>query len=143
MRTLLLLIAFSGLTLGASFATAPQDEDTPLQQAMGKLNSSLRAFRKAVKGDSPNKEVALSEILDMQEAVQAAKVLVPTSAEALEPVEGRALTIEYRKGLIGLQHALLDLEVQILDDKFSGADVAIRGLLELKKSGHDKFIEDA
>ena len=143
MRALILLIAISGLTLGASFSTSVQDEDTPLQEAMGKFNSSLRTFRKAVKGGAPNKEQALAQILTMQGAIQAAKVETPESAAKLDAAKGRAFTVSFRKDLISVQRALLDLEVLILDDKFSAADVAIRGLLEHKKAGHDKYIEDA
>ena len=143
MRTLILLLAFSGLTLGASLSAAAQDEDTPLQEAMGKLNSSLRTFRKAVKAEAPDKEAALTQVLAMQAALQAAKVEVPESASSLEADAGRVFTTAFRKDLIKVQRALLDLEVQILDEKFSEADVAIRGLLEHKKAGHDKYIEDA
>jgi len=143
MRTLLLLLVFSGLTLGAPLTSAVQDEETPLQAAMGQLNSSLRSFRKAVKGTSPNQQVALSHILSMQTAVQTAKVQVPTSAAGLEPTKGRTFTTAFRKDLIEVQRSLLDLEVQILDEKYSEADLAIRGLLGHKKGGHDKYIEDA
>jgi hypothetical protein len=79
----------------------------------------------------------------MQSAVQAAKVQVPTSAAGMKATEGRILTIAFRKDLIEVQRSLLDLEVQILDEKYSEADLAIRGLLGHKKSGHDKYIEDA
>lgn len=143
MRTLLLFLAFSGLTIGSSFSSGAQDEDTPLQEAMSEVNSNLRSFRKALKGDQPDKEVALSKLLGIQAAVQRAKVEVPPSSEGQSAERGRAHTLAFRKDLIGLQKALLDLEVKVLDEKYSEIDVAIRGLLEKKKAGHDKYIEDA
>lgn len=143
MRSLLLILSLAGLAFGATRSTPPAQDDTPLQESMGQLNSSLRTFRKAMKADAPDKEAALTQILSMQDAMQVAKLQVPDSAKALDAAKGRAFTKAFRKDLILLQRALLDLEVQVLDEDFAGASAAVRGLLEHKKAGHDKYIEDA
>jgi len=146
MRTILLLLALSGLSIGATLTPVGSDDDTPLQESMGKLNSGLRTFRKAIKTapETPaKKEEALSELLKMQASIQVAKVQVPEVAAAEDAGAGRAMTLAYRKDLIALQRSLLDLEVLVLDEKYSKVDPAIRKLLEQKKAGHDKYIEDA
>lgn len=145
MRTLHTFLICTALLLGATLTTYAQDDggDTPLQESMGEMNSGLRAFRKAIKGETPDKEAALTKILGMQAAIQTAKIEKPEKAAGMKPEDGRALTIGYRKDLINLQKELLSLEALILDDDFKAADGSIRRLLEMKKAGHDKYIEDA
>jgi len=130
---------------GATLSTSARGEadDTPLQEAMGDLNSGLRSFRKAIKGESPDKEAALTKILSMQAAIQSSKVETPEKAAGMSAEEGRELTKSYRKDLIALQKELLSLEALIVDDDFKAADGSIRRMLEMKKAGHDKYIEDA
>jgi hypothetical protein len=149
MQKSITLLLIATLTLGASIpALSATDDDSPLAEAMSSLNSSFRTFRKAVKGDAPNKELALTELLKMQAAVHSAKSETPESAKPkgqpanLSPEAARALTRDYRKALISCEKALLDLELLILDEKYSEVDVALRGVLAMKKAGHDKFIED-
>ena len=148
MRKLTSLLLLSCLCLSAALPNVTQDDESPLSEAMSSLNSSFRTFRKAVKGESPNKEVALTELLKMQAAVHSAKLETPECAKPkgkpanLSTEAGRALTRDYRKTLISCEKALLDLEVLILDEKYSDVDVALRGVLAMKKAGHDKFIED-
>ena len=148
MRTLTPLLLLSILSISAVLPSAPKDDESPLSEAMSSLNSSLRSFRKAVKGDSPNKELALTQLLKMQAAAHSAKTETPESAKpkglspTLSPEEARALTRDFRKTLISCEKALLDLELLVVDEKYTEVDVAIRGLLEMKKAGHDKFIED-
>ena len=132
MRTLILLLLFSSLTLGASLTTTHQDGETPLQTAMSELNSSLRAFRKATKGEQPDKALALAELMKMQRATHAAKLEVPESAPQ-QGAEARAFTRDYRKALIACQRALLDLEVLVIDEKYDEINQSIRTLLEQKK----------
>ena len=145
MRKLTTLLLLSCLCISAALPNGSQVEDSPLAESMSELNSSLRKFRKALKGDSPDQATALAELLKMQSAAHASKLETPDKAKAagLSAADARSMTTDYRKALISCEKALLDLEVLILDEKFSEVDVAIRGLLEMKKGGHDKFIEDA
>ena len=148
MRKLTSLLLLSCLCLSAALPNVTQDDESPLSEAMSSLNSSFRTFRKAVKGESPNKELALAELLKMQAAVHSAKTETPESAKpkgqppTLSPEEARVLTRDYRKMLISCEKALLDLELLVVDEKYTEVDVALRGLLAMKKAGHDKFIED-
>lgn len=129
-------------------AISASDDSSPLAEAMSTLNSNFRTFRKAVKGEAPNKELALTALLKMQAATHSAKLETPESAKPqgepanLSPEAARALTRDYRKALISCEKALLDLELLVLDEKYSEVDVALRGVLAMKKAGHDKFIED-
>ena len=145
MRKLSTLLLLSCLSVSAALPSSPNPDDSPLVEAMSELNSSLRKFRRAVKAESPDQAVALAELLKMQAAAHASKLETPEKAKAdgLSAADARAMTRDYRKALISCEKALLDLEVLILDEKYSEVDVAIRGLLEIKKGGHDKFIEDA
>ena len=98
MRKLTPLLLLSCLCLSAALPNVTQDDESPLSEAMSSLNSSFRTFRKAVKGESPNKELALAELLKMQAAVHSAKTETPESAKpkgqppTLSPEEARVLT---------------------------------------------------
>lgn len=148
MRKLTSVLILSCLSLSAVLPNTTLDDESPLSEAMSSLNSSLRSFRKAVKGESPNKELALTELLKMQAAAHSAKTETPESAKpkgkppTLSAEEARGLAREYRKTLINCEKALLDLELLIIDEKYAQVDVALRGVLAMKKAGHDKFIED-
>ena len=145
MRIISTVLICSALMLGSTLTTYAQDDDeeTPLTESMSDFNSNLRSFRKALKGEAPDKEAALSKIIAMQAAIQISKLEAPEMAKGMEPEEGRALTISYRKDLIETQKELLSLEALILDEDFKAADGSIRRLLAMKKAGHDKYIEDA
>jgi hypothetical protein len=145
MRIISTLLLCSIATLCVTLTSSAQDDDaeTPLVESMSELNSSLRSFRKALKGEAPDKEAALTKILSMQAAIQISKLEVPEMASEMESEAGRSLTISYRKDLIETQKELLSLEALILDGDFKAADGSIRRLLQMKKAGHDKYIEDA
>jgi len=142
MRTLIALSLITCLSLSAAQPASTNFDDSPLAEAMSSLNSSMRSFRKAVKGDAPDQKLALAELMKMQAAVQSAKTEVPEIVNGLDAKKAAAKTADYRKTLISCQRALLDLEVLVVDKKFSEVDLAIRGLLSMKKAGHDAFIED-
>ena len=142
MRTLIALSLITCLSLSAAQPASTNFDDSPLAEAMSSLNSSMRSFRKAVKGDAPDQKLALAELMKMQAAVQSAKTEVPEIVYGLDAKKAAAKTADYRKTLISCQRALLDLEVLVVDKKFSEVDLAIRGLLSMKKAGHDAFIED-
>ena len=143
MRTLISISLIACLSLSAAQpASTSSDDLSPLAEAMSSLNSSMRSFRKAVKGEAPDQKLALAELMKMQAAVQSAKTEVPEIANGLDAKKAAAKTADYRKTLISCQQALLDLEVLVVDKKFSEVDLAIRGLLSMKKAGHDAFIED-
>lgn len=145
MRKISTLLLLSSLCISAALPSVSRTDDSAVAESMSELNSSLRKFRKALKGDAPDQATALAELLKMQAAAHASKLETPDKAKAagLSAADARVMTKDYRKALISCEKALLDLEVLILDEKFSEVDVAIRGLLEMKKSGHDRFIEDA
>ena len=139
------LIIFTCVALmiaGGMNSTAATADDTPLQESMGSLNSGLRSFRRALKGDTPDKEAALNQLISMQAAIQISKVETPEKAAGLSAEDGRELTKSYRKDLIELQRELLKLEVLIIDEDYKAADGSIRRLMEMKKAGHDKYMED-
>ena len=144
MRNPLIIFAIAALMIGGGLsAPAASSDDTPLQESMGALNSGLRSFRRALKADSPDKEAALRQVIAMQAATHTSKLETPEKAAALSTEEGRELTKGYRKDLIEMQQELLKLEVLILDEDYKAADGSIRRLMEMKKAGHDKYIEDA
>jgi len=144
MRTSITLLSCVTLAFSVGItASAKPVDDTPLQESMGSLNSGLRSFRKALKAETPDQEAALAQIVAMQSATQISKVQVPVKAESMSAEDGRALTKGYRMDLIELQRELLKLELLILEEDYKAADGSIRRLMEMKKAGHDKYMEDA
>jgi cytochrome b562 len=146
----LLLVALTGPLISGSswFSHAPQEpvaedaDETPLQREMGVVKDGMRKLRRGLsKADDIQK--ALPVILEMQAAMQFAKTQIPPMSEAIADEVARATFIrDYRKGVVGAQSLMLDLEVAILDGDTELAQNLYKKLKSTKEDGHEQFTED-
>ena len=145
-------LAFSFLAVAAlasapmilsSFASPePRAEawvDGPLESSMQILQGSTKKLDKALeKGDMA---AVLATTLEMQKSVHEAKVETPEKAATLtDAKEKAAFVLGFRKQMIVLEKALLDLEVAALDGKTEDATKIFNDTIKpMKKEGHGKY----
>ncbi len=114
------------------------DTETPLGKQMESFNDSFKAFRKE---SDPAKCAALAR--DAQTAV--AKTLGETPELVKKMAEGpekAKAAAEYRKMMGKVYVALCELEEAYLDGKTEEANKILGSMREMKKAGHDKFMEE-
>ncbi len=130
----------------APFALSAMRTDSPpvaeggaLEDSMQILQGDTKKLDKALeKGDM---ETVVKLALEMQKAVWEGKVKVPEKAEAItDAKEKAAFVLGFRKQLIQLEKALLDLEVAGLDGKADEAKKIYNETIKpMKKEGHARY----
>jgi len=113
-------------------------EDTPLAKQMETINDSSKAMSKET---DPAKSAAQA-----REAQQALlKAMNETPELVAKMPEGRAKVLaaaEYRKMIGQALVAMCEMEVAILNGKTDEVEKIAAALKDLKKAGHDKFMEE-
>ena len=114
-------------------------EDGGLDGAMQALNGGMKRMNKAF--EKSDLEAVLKTAVDMQQAVLTAKTGTPEKAATLaDAKEKAAFVLGFRKQLITLQKALLDLEIAALDGKTDEAKkIFSETIAPMKKEGHSKY----
>jgi hypothetical protein len=145
-----------GLALGLlvtapiAFATAPSNaqhqegkadshEEGGLDSAMQAINGAVKRMNKALeKGDL---DAIAKTAVDMQKAVLAAKTQTPEKAGAQSDAKAKAaFVLGFRKQMIAMERALLDVETAALDGKAEDAKkIFNETILPMKKEGHGKY----
>lgn len=114
------------------------DKDTPLAKEMESFNNVIKAFRKE---SNPAKCAALAR--EAQAAV--AKSLSETPELVKKMPEGPdriKAAAEYRKMMGKVYVSFCELELAYLDGKTEEATKILGSMREMKKAGHDKFMEE-
>ncbi len=114
------------------------EEDTPLGKQMESFNDAYKAFRKET---DPAKGAAAAR--EAQQAVL--KGLAETPAMLVKMPEGPAkakAAAEYRKMLGKVFVTLCEVEEAFLAGKIDDVAKIVATLKDMKKEGHDKFIEE-
>jgi soluble cytochrome b562 len=107
-----------------------------VEQAMKALNGGMRALKNSI-DDASKKADNLTTVTRMQHAAVYSKNRKPDHLKG-----GDASLDAYRKTLIDLTRALLDLEAQILEGKTADAKATLAKLSEMQDKGHEKFIDE-
>jgi len=113
--------------------------DGTLESSMQVLQGSTKKLDKALeKGDMP---AVLTIVLEMQKGVHDGKLETPEKAGAItDAKEKAAFVLGFRKQMITLEKALLDLEVAALDGKAEDAKKIFNETIKpMKKEGHGKY----
>lgn len=145
------LLALFLLAPAATFVLAPRaTANDPAEwvgggkigQAMQTLQAGQQKIGKAL--EKKDMATVLAQTLEMQKAVQEAKLETPaTAGQVKEPDKKKEFIAGFRKEMIELQHALLDLELAAVEDKADDAKkVFDERLKAIKKEGHGKYKGD-
>ncbi len=129
------LVLFSVLSF--SHSAFANDELRAIMQGIGQAGKDLGQAIAASDADS-----ALTATQMSQDLVLGAYGVEPDKIAALEDPLVRSKTrIEYKKLMLSLQIAFLDMEGLLLDKDFEGAKTKTKEIVEIKKLGHSLFIE--
>ena len=124
----------------AALMAAPvlRADDTPLGKQMEAMNDAYKAFRKET---DPAKGAALAR--EAQEAVAKGFSELPEMLKKMPDGPDKAkAAAEYRKMMGKLYVALCEVEEAFLAGKIEDVAKIVESLKEMKKTGHDKFMED-
>lgn len=114
------------------------ETDTPLGKQMDAMNSAIKGLRKET---DPAKCAAL--VREAQEAAAKGFSEVPELLKKMpDGAEKTKALAEYRKMMGKLYVSLCEMEIAYLDGKTEEAASIGASLKDLKKAGHDKFMED-
>jgi len=117
---------------------AEEKEATPLGKQMDAMNDAFKIFRKEtdpVKGAAQAREAqqaALKSLLEIPERVKA----MPEGPEKAKAV------VAYHKMLGRLYVTLCEVEDAFLNGKMDEVAKMVDSIKEMKKSGHDQFMEE-
>ena len=148
-RTFFGLSAAGSLVLAAIAASSPvrsqdpaAEAETPLYLAMESMQASLRALRKQI--DNPAESAnAAATVRSMQLNAMTAFGQTPPAVEGANEKDTALWNIQFRRQIVELEVALLDLEQAIVEGRVEDAKQGYAKLNELKKLGHEKFqVED-
>lgn len=126
------------LMMPLSVQAAEEKETTKLGEQMEAANDALKAFRREtdpVKGAAHAREA--------QQAVLKSLVEIPAMvAKMPEGPEKAKAAAEFRKMTGKVFVALCEVEEAFLNGKLDEVAKIVDSLKEMKKAGHDKFIEE-
>ena len=119
-------------------AGAAEKENSPLAKQMESMNDAFKGFRKEtdpVKGAAQAREAqqaALKSALEIPEMLKA----MPEGPEKVKAL------LEYRKMIGKLFVTLCEVEEAFLNGKMDEVAKIVTAIKEMKKAGHEKFIEE-
>ncbi len=128
--------------LAACFMTSPsfaaETDKSPLAKQMEAMNNAFKAFRTET---DPAKGAAKAR--EAQAAALKSALEVPAMLQSMPdgPDKAKALA-EYRRMLGKLYVTLCEVEAAFLDGKVDEVAKIVSSIKEMKKAGHDRFIEE-
>lgn len=134
--SLLLLSSLCSLLLLP--VTAVAQEDTPLAKQMEAMDDAYKAFRRE---KDPAKGAALAR--EAQDAALKGAAELPDLVKSMPDGDGKAIaTAAYRKSMGKLFVTLCEVEEAFLAKDLEKVATLIETLKELKKEGHDQFMDE-
>jgi hypothetical protein len=135
-KQLFLLGCLTGLMLVS--VRAAEKEETPLGKQMEALDTAFKGFRREtdpVKGAAQAREA--------QQAALHSALEIPEMLKAMPEGPAKAMAlVEYHKMLGKLYVTLCEVEEAFLKGKVEEVAKIVASIKEMKKTGHDKFIEE-
>ncbi|QTN30837.1 hypothetical protein HZ994_00330 [Akkermansiaceae bacterium] len=117
---------------------AKADEDSPLAKEMEVMNDAYKAMRRE---EDPSKGAALAR--EAQDAMVKAITELPEMVKAMpEGADKAKASAEYRKMMGNLISTLAGMELAFLDGDLAKVKEIVESMRDIKKQGHDKFMED-
>lgn len=131
-----ILLTFCAVVFSATMATAA--EDSPLAKKMEALDESYKAFRKT-------EDAAKGAVMAREAQTQVAKGLseIPEMISKMPEGPPRAkAAASYRMMMGQLYVKLCEVEQAFLDNKLDKVAELVNDIKELKKKGHNEFMEE-
>jgi hypothetical protein len=115
-----------------------QADDTPLAEQMEAMNDAYKAMRRET---DPAKGAELARTA--QDAMIKSIVELPEMVKAMPDGPDKAKAAAgYRKMMASLIGSLADMELAFLNNDMTKVKEIVEALRDIKKQGHDKFMED-
>jgi hypothetical protein len=114
------------------------EDDTPLAKQMDAMNDAYKAMRRET---DPAKGAALAK--EAQDAMVKAITETPELVKAMPDGPDKAkASAEYRKMMGSLISTLASMELAFLDNDMAKVKEIVESMRDMKKKGHDKFMEE-
>jgi soluble cytochrome b562 len=135
MKNKLILCGLAAILLSVQPALS---DDSPLAKEMETLNDAYKAMRRE---EDPAKGAALAR--EAQDAMVKAISETPELVKAMPdgPEKAKA-SAEYRKMMGALIVTLADMELAFLGGDLAKVKEIVGSMRDIKKEGHDKFMEE-
>jgi soluble cytochrome b562 len=135
MKKKLILCGFAATLM---FVQPSMADDTPLAKQMEVMNDAYKAMRRE---EDPAKGAALAR--EAQDAMVKAITETPELVKGMpEGPEKAKASAEYRKMMGGLISTLASMEIAFLDKDLAKVKEIVESMRDIKKEGHDKFMEE-
>ena len=136
MRTMKLILC--GLAATLMFVQPSMADDTPLGEQMEAMNDAYKAMRRET---DPAKGAALAKTA--QDAMVKGIVELPEMVKGMPDGPDKAkASAEYRKMMGSLISTLADMELAFLNKDMAKVKEIVESMRDMKKKGHEKFIEE-
>lgn len=127
-----------GLAATLMFVQPSMADDTPLAEQMDAMNDAYKAMRRET---DPAKGAALAR--EAQDAMVKSIVELPEMVKAMpEGPEKAKASASYRKMMGNLIATLADMELAFLNNDMAKVKEIVESMRDLKKEGHDKFMDE-
>jgi soluble cytochrome b562 len=136
-----LLLTPALLLLPAAQESPDEHEHTELEERMEEIESAVKRLRRSLRDDA-NRADSLALVVEMQRATLASKGLAPKRAATLEGEARARFEREYRRTMVDLLSAQLELEAALLDGDLEAAKAAFTRVRDFEDSGHERFSEE-
>jgi soluble cytochrome b562 len=137
----LLVAALLGAPLFVATSTRA-DEPKTISDHMGVINDHQKRLRRSARNKDFNDE-SIKMVGEMIEASRASREMVPPMAEKISDKAQKEKFIEgYKKEMDILIEELSGLKVALKEKRYDDAAKTIDKLNDIKKAGHDKYVEE-
>lgn len=118
---------------------AAEDEVTPLQAAMGTLQSNQRKLRKLIKDPAANQAALMEALGAMESAILIAIQNAPEAAEGVAAEEHAMTSVGYKRAMVATLDTVLAMQMGTLGGDTDAVGAGYKLIGQQKKSGHDRF----
>ncbi len=127
-----------GFAATLMFVQPSMADDTPLAKQMEAMNDAYKAMRRET---DPAKGAALAR--EAQDAMIKGVVELPEMVKGMpEGADKAKASAEYRKMMGSLIATLADMELAFLNNDTAKVKEIVESMRDMKKQGHDKFMEE-
>ena len=147
LRPLSPLLLGAGLALASPLLLQPdaqesdgaqEHEHSELEEQMEVVEHAVKKLRRSLR-DVANLDESLALVVEMQRAAFDCKMLVPRMAAQVAEAERPAFEAAYRRMMVDLLVAQLELEAALLDGDADATQAAFARVREMEDTGHERF----